>query len=227
MIQSLNTRFDVSSNFANTDPFAATSTRSASVNAYGLQNNKFAIAGNSPGTSTTNRFKTFAFSNSITGSFTTSAYGPRKSVMSTRTSVFAPLNFVASSPYNNGFASAGPTTSFDLIGVQFAAGTATGTGEETVLGWLCINVTRDGSGIPDTLNISQWAWQDPNVPPGSFGAGHLNPTDQPTACGQPFGQSTTAPEPSTAALAGLGMLAMGAAGIRRMRKRRKESAASA
>jgi hypothetical protein len=109
----------------------------------------------------------------------------------------ADLFFKSKSRYDSThFGNFGPGDSAGFVGFENALGD---------LGWLKVKVTIDGAGFPTQLELISWAYN--SVPGGGIQAG----------------QTSSTPEPGTAALS---LLALGAAGILALRKRRKEHAAN-
>ena len=93
---------------------------------------------------------------------------------------------------NSGF-NAGFTSSTGFMGVQTRQGN---------FGWIQVHVSARTPGNPSSLTIIDYAYDDSGA--------HIRAGDT----------GIRVPEPATAAMAGLGLLAMGAAGVRRMRKRK-------
>lgn len=82
----------------------------------------------------------------------------------------------------------------------------------TYYGWLRVQVANNAFGDPSEVSLVAKAGD-----PGIYGAFGL-PGDDIKA-----GEIAPVPEPSAAAIGGLGLLALGAAGVREMRRRRKAS----
>ncbi|MEO6847591.1 MAG: PEP-CTERM sorting domain-containing protein [Chthoniobacterales bacterium] len=89
-----------------------------------------------------------------------------------------------------------------------------GTGTTAKFAWLRARVQNTAAGIPGVFSFVAKAG-DPTV----FGAWILD--SDPGADNFATGDVAAVPEPSTVALGGLGLLALGAAGMSEMRKRRK------
>ena len=108
-------------------------------------------------------------------------------------------NFGSTSTFSSAFG-----TATGIAGVQFDRS------GNTHFAWVRLDVDRDANGFPHTLTILDLAWEDsPNT---AIAAGATSST-------------TVVPEPTSAALMGLGMLAMGASGLRQRRKKKAEEEA--
>ncbi|MEM7391832.1 MAG: PEP-CTERM sorting domain-containing protein [Verrucomicrobiota bacterium] len=73
--------------------------------------------------------------------------------------------------------------------------------------WLRFHVGVDANGLVNSLTLQDWAYESDPLAPITAGAGQTN-----------------VPEPDTAALLGLGLLAVGARGIKRFREIREDEA---
>ena len=111
------------------------------------------------------------------------------------------------------FTSGGTSNSTGLTGsVNGILGVSFDLGAGALFGWIKVHVTRTGpgaGGAPLSLTLVEHAYED--VLGVAIGAGHDTSLT-----------TTPVPEPASAGLAGLGLLALGAAGLRRMRKQRAE-----
>ncbi|HEY4415672.1 MAG TPA: hypothetical protein VGO57_08275 [Verrucomicrobiae bacterium] len=98
----------------------------------------------------------------------------------------------------------------------YAAFEARASAGHTYYGWLRIKITNDANGVP-----AQVAVIDKNGD-GIYGA--LDSKNDPNLNNFTAGMIEAVPEPSLAALGGLGLLAFGARGVRELRRRRQAAA---
>jgi hypothetical protein len=127
------------------------------------------------------------------------------------------LTHLLASRSNPGGPGPGSSTAFGDFAPAGPDATATGyvafktnLRSQTYYGWLHVKVSNNASGVPAEVSLIS-----KNGDPGVFGAFSLA-SDNLTA-----GETAlAAPEPSVAAIDGLGLLALGAAGVRELRRRK-------